>query len=103
MIRAFQAVVDTIQVTGDVQPGQLASGIWEALITTAAGLCVAIPAFVGQKYLEARVDRYVVEMEERADIYADYLAGQTSSLGEAPRHPESASEATASGEAPAAP
>ena len=41
MIEVFQQAEDTIQATGDVEPAQLASGIWAALMTTAAGLTVA--------------------------------------------------------------
>jgi len=74
MIEVFQRVDDTIRATGDVQPGELASGIWEALMTTAAGLAVAIPTYIAAKYLEGRIDRYVAEMEERADVFADYMA-----------------------------
>ena len=74
MIDVFQQAEDTIQSTGDVQPAQLASGIWAALMTTAAGLSVAIPVFLSFKYLEGRIDRFVGELEERADIFADYIA-----------------------------
>ena len=38
----------------------------KALITTAVGLSVAIPAFIFYKFLQSRVDRLVVEMEERS-------------------------------------
>jgi biopolymer transport protein ExbB len=47
---------------GDVQ--QLAGGIGTALTTTFAGLCVAIPAVIGHRYLLARVDDLVLELEE---------------------------------------
>lgn len=62
MITVFQRV----EVAGLGDPAVFASGIWEALITTAAGLCVGIPAFLFYKYLQARVDRLVLEMEARA-------------------------------------
>jgi biopolymer transport protein ExbB len=44
----------------------LAGGIAEALITTAAGLTVAIPALLGYKYLRGRVTGLVVQMEKEA-------------------------------------
>ena len=44
----------------------LAGGISEALITTAAGLSVAIPALIGYRYLRGRVDALVVQMEKEA-------------------------------------
>ena len=44
----------------------LSGGIGEALITTATGLIVAIPALIAHRYLRARVDRLVVDMEKEA-------------------------------------
>jgi biopolymer transport protein ExbB len=44
----------------------LSGGIGEALITTEAGLIVAIPALIGYRYLRGRVDMLVVEMEKEA-------------------------------------
>jgi biopolymer transport protein ExbB len=46
-----------------VSPGDLAGGIWEALLTTVAGLIVAIPTFVAYNYLVSRVNTIVIEME----------------------------------------
>ena len=62
MIKVFAAI--TAQGVGD--PSTLAGGISEALITTAAGLCVAIPALIGYRYLRSRIDGLVVEMEKEA-------------------------------------
>lgn len=60
MIRAFQQ----IQLHGGVvNPGDLAGGIWEALLTTAAGLVVAIPSYVAYNYLVSRVNSIVLDME----------------------------------------
>jgi biopolymer transport protein ExbB len=44
----------------------MASGIAEALITTAAGLIIAIPALVAYRYLRGRVDGQVIEMEKES-------------------------------------
>ena len=60
MIKVFAAIT----TSGVGNPGVLAGGISEALITTAAGLCVAIPALIGYRYLRARVDALVVQMEK---------------------------------------
>jgi biopolymer transport protein ExbB len=49
---------------GDVN--QLAGGIGQALISTAAGLCVAIPAVMFHRYFRGRIAEYVVEMEKEA-------------------------------------
>jgi biopolymer transport protein ExbB len=65
MIKVFS----TISVEGVGNPASLATGISEALITTAAGLTVAIPTFLGQRYLAGRAERLVHRLEE----YATYL------------------------------
>ena len=62
MIKVFSII--TTQGVGD--PGVLASGISEALLTTAAGLTVAIPALMFHRYFRGRVDALVVTMEAEA-------------------------------------
>ena len=62
MIRVFAVI--TTQGVGN--PGVLASGISEALLTTAAGLTVAIPALMFHRYFRGRVDELVVMMEAEA-------------------------------------
>jgi biopolymer transport protein ExbB len=62
MIRTFNAIT----TDGIGNPAALAGGIAEALITTAAGLTVAIPALIGYKYLRGRVEALVVQMEKEA-------------------------------------
>lgn len=62
MIAAFHAI--TTEGVGD--PRALSGGIGEALITTAAGLMVAIPALFAYRYLRGLVDGLVVEMEKEA-------------------------------------
>jgi biopolymer transport protein ExbB len=62
MIRVFSAIM----VHGVGNPNELAGGISEALITTAAGLTVAIPSYFFFRYFKGRVEEYVVSMEERA-------------------------------------
>lgn len=56
-----------------VTPGDLAGGIWEALITTVAGLIVAIPAFVAYNYLVSRVNNIILEMERCATELVYFL------------------------------
>jgi biopolymer transport protein ExbB len=62
MIRTFNAIT----TEGIGNPAALAGGIAEALITTAAGLTVAIPALIGYKYLRSKVNVLVVQMEKEA-------------------------------------
>lgn len=52
---------------------KLAGGIGQALISTAAGLCVAIPALMFHRYLRGRVAEYVIEMEKQAMALMDAL------------------------------
>jgi biopolymer transport protein ExbB len=69
IIRAFNAVM----LGGMGDPRMLAGGISEALVCTAAGLTVAIPAYVAHRYLRGKVERIVVEMEKIAVTFADTL------------------------------
>jgi len=55
MISTFQTVAD---LQGAVNPSVLAGGIWEALLTTAFGLLVAIPAIAGFRYFRSRLIRW---------------------------------------------
>ncbi len=71
MIKVFSAIM----VHGVGDPGILAGGISEALITTAAGLTVAIPSLVFYRYFERLVDEYVVGMEEEALRLIDIMHG----------------------------
>jgi len=60
MIKAFMV----IEKSTSVNPSMLAGGIWEALITTAAGLLVAIPIHLGHHYLENRADDIAFLLKE---------------------------------------
>ena len=55
MIKAFMVIQE---MGGKVNAAVLAGGIWEAMLTTALGLAVALPTMVAHSYLSARVDRY---------------------------------------------
>lgn len=55
-----------IQLVGIGNAGNLAGGISQALITTAAGLSVAIPTLVFHRFFQRRVDQIVVSMEQEA-------------------------------------
>jgi len=74
MIKAF----NVISVQGVGNPASLAEGISEALITTAAGLIVAIPAFVMYRYLISKVDRLVLTMEKYSLHLADLMEEKNS-------------------------
>lgn len=60
MVRAFQTVA---AAQGPVNPSMLAGGIWEALLTTVAGLAVAIPAVLFHHVLDQRVRQLTFQMD----------------------------------------
>lgn len=63
LIEAFREV-ETLKVVGN--PSVVAAGVWQALITTAAGLIIAIPTYAFYRYFRARVSKLVMEMEQSA-------------------------------------
>jgi biopolymer transport protein ExbB len=69
MIQAFQS----IELAGEVEATLVAGGIKVALLTTAAGLVIAIPVSVGHNYFVARIDSLVIDMEESAQRMIDAL------------------------------
>ncbi|HEX7417649.1 MAG TPA: MotA/TolQ/ExbB proton channel family protein, partial [Steroidobacteraceae bacterium] len=81
IIRAFNAINQGAM--GDARI--LSAGLGEALVATAAGLCVAIPALIGYRYLRGRVDRIVIEMEKDAIRLTDAVesAGRAEQLAAA--------------------
>lgn len=70
MIKAFQQIQ---RLQGNVDPSVLAGGIWEALLTTAAGLVVGIMAYFFYNYLLGRINRMVNDMERSATDFIDLL------------------------------
>ncbi len=60
MVRVFSAIEEA---GGQVDPGTLAGGIWEALLTTVLGLLVAIPSLIAYNYFTSRLRSIVGEME----------------------------------------
>jgi biopolymer transport protein ExbB len=71
IINAFMAVTST----GMGDPTALASGISMALITTAGGLVVAIPAMIMHRYFLRHIDSLTVEMEQQAIKLVDIVHG----------------------------
>lgn len=79
MINAFNA----IELAGEVDATLVASGIKEALVTTAAGLAIAIPVNIMHNYFVTQVDRLVIDMEESAQKMVDAIHGQEKELAAA--------------------
>ncbi|OGT21235.1 MAG: biopolymer transporter ExbB [Gammaproteobacteria bacterium RBG_16_57_12] len=72
-------VFDGILVEGVGKPNALAGGISVALITTAAGLIVAIPAMMFHRYFRGKIDALVVEMEQEALKMVEIMHGDRKS------------------------
>ncbi|MET0026528.1 MAG: MotA/TolQ/ExbB proton channel family protein [Candidatus Thiodiazotropha sp.] len=72
MIKVFSVIV----TAGVGDPGVLAGGISEALITTAAGLSVAIPSLMFHRYFSGLIDLLVIGMEEQALKLVELIHGQ---------------------------
>jgi len=69
MVSAFDAIAAADQVNAKL----VASGISEALLTTMAGLVVAIPMSIGHNYFVSQIDRFVIEMQETSADLVDTL------------------------------
>jgi biopolymer transport protein ExbB len=70
MIKAFMAIE---QLGGRVNASVLAGGIWEAMLTTALGLSVALPAMVGHSFLLSRVDRQEGRLRDGSVLFIKSL------------------------------
>lgn len=72
MIKVFNAILQ--EGVGD--PGVLAGGISEALITTAAGLSVAIPSLIFYRHFRGKVDALIIEMEQESLKLVEVIHGE---------------------------
>ena len=70
MIRAFMKIQE---LGGQVNAAVLAGGIWEALLTTAAGLSVAIPTVIAYHYFEGRVDDFSSQMKDAVQYLFEWI------------------------------
>ena len=91
MIQVFKKIASETDPQIDV----LAGGIWEALISTGAGLTVAIPCYVAYRYLLARVDQSALQLEETTIDLIDAMDNRTRMQAEA--NTAAASETEAGG------
>ena len=78
MVQVFTAIT----THGVGNPTVLAGGIAQALITTAAGLSVAIPSLIAYRYYRSRVDTLVVDMEKEAIKLVEALQRRTEREGQ---------------------
>jgi biopolymer transport protein ExbB len=89
MIQMFLGILD--HGVGDVN--QLAGGIGKALVCTATGMIVAIPALMFHRYFKGRINGYVIEMEQEASALLDALDARPGVMTTAAR-PAAAAPAT---------
>ena len=73
MIKAFMVIQ---QMGGKVNAAVLAGGIWEAMLTTALGLAVALPTMVAHSYLLARIDNYEASLQSGTVAFIKGLGNQ---------------------------
>ncbi len=73
MVTSFHTIQVRAASLNPVTPGDLAGGIGEALLTTVAGLAVAIPTFVAYNYFVNRVNHFTLEMERGATELVNFM------------------------------
>lgn len=78
MIEAFEMISNQDSIG---RPEMLASGISMALITTAAGLSVAIPAYLAYMYFSSKSDRYLVEIDKLCTKVVDSISAEALESG----------------------
>lgn len=88
LIKNFQILAQTPQV---LEAGALSAGIAEALITTAAGLIIAAPAFILHVYITGLIDKRLVEMSEFGSSLVNLLSERVSEGELSQKQPQKAS------------
>lgn len=73
MIKAFVVIQE---MGGKVNAAVLAGGIWEAMLTTAFGLAVALPTMVAHSYLVARIDKYEARLQNGSVTFMKAITGK---------------------------
>ncbi|MGX9366585.1 MotA/TolQ/ExbB proton channel family protein [Desulfoplanes sp. PS50] len=73
LIKAFMVIQE---MGGKVNASVLAGGIWEAMLTTALGLGVALPTMLAHSYLLARIDRYEARLQRGAITFLQSLSSR---------------------------
>ena len=74
LVKCFYVIEQKTASVGIVNPADLAGGIWEALLTTVAGLCVAIVAYIAYNYFVHKVSLAVLESERAATELLEILS-----------------------------
>jgi biopolymer transport protein ExbB len=81
-VMGFLDLFQSLQSSGPfANTGDLAGGIWQALLSLAVGLAVSIPAYAGYNYLVARVNSIVLDMEKSSTEILNLVSTGTTSPG----------------------
>ncbi len=73
LVKCFYIIEQKTSILGLVNPSDLAGGIWEALLTTVGGLCVAIPTYIMYNYFVHKVNLITLEAERAATEFLEIL------------------------------
>ncbi len=73
LVKCFYIIEQKTVSMGLVNPSDLAGGIWEALLTTVAGLCVAIPSYIMYNYFVHKVNLLTLGAERAATELLEFL------------------------------
>ncbi len=73
LARVFGAIQARSSAMMAVTPADIASGLFQALIATIAGLIVAIPAYIAHNYLAGKVNNFIIETEQAATELINFL------------------------------
>jgi len=76
MLSCFQIIEQKSTALQPVNPRDLAGGIWQALLATVFGLCVAIPTYVAYNYLASKVNGFITDMEKNATDLVNLLSAR---------------------------
>jgi biopolymer transport protein ExbB len=78
LVKSFYIIEQRAASAGMVNPSDVAGGIWEALLTTAAGLVVAIISYIAYNYFAHKVNRYTLEAEKSSTSLLEVIINQKS-------------------------
>jgi len=79
LVKSFYVIEQKAGSVGMVNPSDIAGGIWEALLTTVAGLCVAIISYIAYNYFVHKVNLFILEAEKASTELLDHLLRKDSS------------------------
>ncbi|MCM8774250.1 MAG: MotA/TolQ/ExbB proton channel family protein [Candidatus Omnitrophica bacterium] len=73
LVKCFYFIEQKTKDFSMVNPSDIAGGIWEALLTTVAGLCIAIPSYLAYNFFVHKVNSYILETERASTELLEIL------------------------------